>query len=177
MIYCNNSCLIANDTPPSTSVKKNIDTSYIIVMLKKRHDSLVRALDSLSNISSKPITVRTSDINKDTALKVVLDSLRKCLNKGFIPDFFYDKCLDYRNPDYYVVNSEKKISLRFNMIKALSQSEIEKIISLANPSRLKETCPPHNADDSLSFEYGMPYREYSTWELLRLKLEHDKKAQ
>jgi hypothetical protein len=118
--------------------------------------------DSLNNINYH---VTSTEFNRDEYENKYLDTLKHNLDKNVVPGFIYDLCLDNRSASYYYLNSETKISLRYNLISRMGKDEIKRLIRIADPRRLQQICNDPKED--------MQYANESTFSLLNNRLNND----
>jgi hypothetical protein len=100
-----------------------------------------------------------------------LDTLRDAIQINSIPRFLYNCNIDYDCPGYYSFARKKKSSLRHNLLRYVSKSEIRKIMLLADSTQLM-CIPPASLHKSIMDKYkiDISYSNLSTWQLLKMSI-------
>jgi hypothetical protein len=82
----------------------------------------------------------TLSFDKEFVFSQYYDDLIKKLNEHKVPEFLIDECLDAKEIAYCDLGSHKSCSLRYNLLKKLSLSQLEYIIKLTKVNQLKQIC-------------------------------------
>lgn len=108
----------------------------------------------------------TLSFDKEFVLSQYHDELLKALNENKIPEFIYDECLDAKEVAYCDLGSHKSCSLRYDLLKTLSLTQLEELLKLSKVNQLKKIC-------EIGFVKEKLFGNNSTYDLV-ISLQSDK---